>query len=210
MSHAFISLLLGAVIISVLHASLPNHWLPFVLIGKAQGWSRGKVLSIVALAGTAHVGTTVGLGFLVAWIGLGILKTVERLADPLSGGILVLIGGTYMLLDLKGKTSVSNKNPFKGTHLSDRAAMASLLAMLTFSPCEAVLPVFFAASPFGWKALFLLSSIMAAATVTGMVFLTGMAETGISRLKFSFLERHEKAFFGLVMALLGGAVILLY
>jgi len=26
-------------------------------------------------------------------------------------------------------------------------------AILTFSPCEALLPVFFAASPYGWQAL---------------------------------------------------------
>lgn len=59
---SWISLITGAVIISILHALLPSHWLAFVLIGKAQGWHGNKIMKIVLLAGSGHVATITILG----------------------------------------------------------------------------------------------------------------------------------------------------
>ena len=36
-----------------LHAALPTHWLPFVLVGRAQRWTLPKTLSAVTTAGLA-------------------------------------------------------------------------------------------------------------------------------------------------------------
>ena len=28
--------------VAFFHAAIPTHWLPFVLVSRARGWSRGK------------------------------------------------------------------------------------------------------------------------------------------------------------------------
>ena len=40
-----LSLLGGGFVAAFLHAVLPTHWLPFVLVGRAQGWTLAKTLA---------------------------------------------------------------------------------------------------------------------------------------------------------------------
>ena len=47
-----------------LHAALPTHWLPFVLVGRAQRWTLRRTLGAVVAAGLAHIATTAVVG---AW-----------------------------------------------------------------------------------------------------------------------------------------------
>ena len=37
--------------VAFLHAAIPTHWLPFVMVGRARGWSPARTLAAVALAG---------------------------------------------------------------------------------------------------------------------------------------------------------------
>src|SRR5689334_13230875 len=39
-----------------------DHTLPFILLGRAQGWSRSRTLALTALGGVLHVGAALGLG----------------------------------------------------------------------------------------------------------------------------------------------------
>ena len=46
MSSAFLlTLTATGFSIAALHAAIPTHWLPFVLIGRARGWSRRRTLA---------------------------------------------------------------------------------------------------------------------------------------------------------------------
>ncbi len=51
--------------VAFFHAAIPTHWLPFVLVGRAQHWTRAKTLLVTMLAGLGHVLFTAALGFLV-------------------------------------------------------------------------------------------------------------------------------------------------
>ena len=37
--------------VAFFHAAIPTHWLPFVLVSRARGWSRGKTLAVSTFAG---------------------------------------------------------------------------------------------------------------------------------------------------------------
>ena len=45
-----LSLLGGGFAAAFLHAALPTHWLPFVLVGRAQSWRTSRTLGAVVLA----------------------------------------------------------------------------------------------------------------------------------------------------------------
>ena len=52
-------ILLGALGMSLLHALLPNHWLPIVALGQRERWSFAQVMQTTLFAGAAHVVSTV-------------------------------------------------------------------------------------------------------------------------------------------------------
>src|SRR4029077_2571380 len=82
---------------------------------------------------------------------------------------------------------------------SDWVVIAGLFALLTFSPCEAFLPVFLIGVKYGWIAFALLSAILAVATVAGMVVFTWLTLTGVEKLKFRALEKFESGILGGVL-----------
>jgi ABC-type nickel/cobalt efflux system permease component RcnA len=91
---------------------------------------------------------------------------------------------------------------------SDWAVIAGLVALLTFSPCEAFLPVFLTGAKYGWFGFALLSGILAIATVAGMIVFTWLTLLGLQRLRFTAMEKYEPIIIGLVFCLLGLIIIL--
>ncbi|MBI5762585.1 MAG: hypothetical protein HZA51_03570 [Planctomycetes bacterium] len=91
---------------------------------------------------------------------------------------------------------------------SDWVAIGSLLALLTFSPCEGFLPVYLSGIRYGWMGFALLSAILAGATLTGMVIFTWLTLIGLEKLKLQILEKYESGILGGALCLLGVLVIL--
>ena len=91
---------------------------------------------------------------------------------------------------------------------SDWAAILGLLALLTFSPCEAFLPVFLTGAKYGWLGFVLLSAVLAVATVAGMITFTWLTLLGLQRLRFRMLEKYEPLIVSAVFCLLGVLVII--
>lgn len=92
--------------------------------------------------------------------------------------------------------------------VSDRTAILSLLALLTFSPCEGFLPVYVSAIQYGWNGFLLSSFVLAVATLAGMMLFTSLTMAGLDRLNLQFLERYESAILGSVLCLLGVIIVL--
>ena len=90
---------------------------------------------------------------------------------------------------------------------SDWAAILGLMALLTFSPCEAFLPVFLTGAKYGWVGFVVLSAVLAVATITGMITFTWLTLLGLQRLRFKILEKYEPVIVSAVFCLLGVLVI---
>lgn len=88
--------------IAFLHAAIPTHWLPFVLTGRVQKWSRGRTLAVTALAGSGHVLFTAILGFLVAWLGIAISDRAGAWFPRIAGGTLIAFGLFYVYRQVRG------------------------------------------------------------------------------------------------------------
>lgn len=222
--------------VAFLHASIPTHWLPFVLVARARGWGRGKTLAVTVLAGLGHVGLTSLLGLLIAWFGFQLDERIGRLFPLLSGGILLVIAVTYFWRQWRG-TGICHHHPPGGNHhagdhcaepkeqshwqeelhaspLASRAsgdwtAISGLFVMLTLSPCEGFLPVYLSGVQFGWKGFVVLSLILAVATLVAMTLLTGLALVGFERFRIERYERYEAGLLGALFAVLGLVVMLL-
>jgi ABC-type nickel/cobalt efflux system permease component RcnA len=91
---------------------------------------------------------------------------------------------------------------------SDWAVIGGLFTLLTFSPCEAFLPVFLTGARYGWMAFALLSMILAVGTVAGMIVFTWLTLLGLQRLRLKSLDKYEPITLGAVFCLLGVIIIL--
>ncbi len=209
--------------IAFFHAAIPTHWLPFVLTARAQRWNRSKTLIITAMAATGHACFTATLGLIVAWLGIALSDRIGALFPWIAGGALISFGLFYIIRQLTGRphthlhlgheghshdhahSQPENRMSFSK---SDLAAISSLLALLTFSPCEAFVPVYVSGVRYGWHGFALLTIILTVATIAGMVAFTGLALTGIEQVKLRSFEKYEAGVMGALLCAVGVLIIL--
>lgn len=97
-----ISIMATGFAVAFFHAAIPTHWLPFVLAGRGQGWSKTKTLMVVALCGSGHVLFTTMLGVLVVWLGTETSKWTGEVFPWIAGGALILFGLYYLIRQARG------------------------------------------------------------------------------------------------------------
>src|SRR3954462_5890241 len=81
--------------VAFLHAAIPTHWLPFVLVARARGWSRGKAIAVLALAGLGHVALMSLFGLAVAGLGFQLDAAIGRAFPWIAGALLLGFAGFY-------------------------------------------------------------------------------------------------------------------
>jgi nickel/cobalt exporter len=211
--------------IAFFHAAIPTHWLPFVLTARAQKWSRPKTLAITAVAASGHATFTAALGFVVAWLGIALSDRVGAWFPRIAGGALILFGLFYVVRQLTGHAHTHLHLGHGHSHnhdhedhdhgekrlsfsKSDLAAITGLLALLTFSPCEAFVPIYVSGVRYGWHGFALLTVILTVATIAGMVAFTWLALTGIEQVKLRSFEKYEAGVMGILLCVVGILIIL--
>ena len=208
--------------IAFFHAAIPTHWLPFVLTARAQHWNRSKTLIITALAATGHACFTAALGLIVAWLGIALSDRIGTFFPWIAGGALIAFGLFYLVRQITGHTHThlhlrpGHSHHHRHDHAEKRisfsktdfAAIASLLALLTFSPCEAFVPIYVSGIRYGWYGFALLTIILTVATIAGMVAFTGLALTGIEQVKLRSFEKYEAGVMGALLCAVGVLIIL--
>lgn len=219
--------------VAFFHAAIPTHWLPFVLASRAQRWSHGKTLGVTALAGSGHVAVTAALGLLIAVFGIALSEHMGAWFHRIAGGALLLLGLFYLYRQFTGKGHAHHHLFCGHSHVhsgelehehdadhppapiaarsavaSDRVAITSLLTLLTFSPCEAFLPIYASGVRYGWLGFALLTAILSVGTVAGMVLFTWLTLTGAKNIKLGLLEKYESGLIGALLGLVGLLIIL--
>ena len=193
-----------------LHAALPTHWLPFVLVGRGQRWTLTQVLTTVAIAGSAHLVTTAIVGGLIVAAGLVVDQWIAGLLPGLSAGLLFLFGAFYLgkaLLRptiLAGGPSLALSEPT----VSHAAAFWGLVVMMAVSPGEVLLPIYLSQATEGPVGLIALTLAFGIGTVLGMAVFTVLARAGWSVLRLERWARYEGIILGLALILIGLLVIL--
>jgi len=212
--------------VAFFHAAIPTHWLPFVLASRVQHWTHAKTLGVTALAGTGHVLVTAALGGLIAWFGISLNERIGSWFPRIAGAGLLFLGLFYLYRQFSGKGHAhhhlfcahthTHSGELKPEHASgapsappsDRIAITSLLTLLTFSPCEAFLPIYASGVRYGWTGFALLTVILSVGTVAGMVLFTWLTLAGVQKIKLSLLEKYESGLIGGLLCAVGLLIIL--
>lgn len=200
-----ISLLGGGFVAAFLHAAMPTHWLPFVLVGRAQRWSLMRVMTVAVTAGLAHIASTALVGSLIVAAGLALNAWIGGLLPHLSAALLFIFGAFYLARASLQKpiTATGPEADVPEPAVSDRAAFWGLVLMMAVTPGEVLLPIYLSSATEGVTALGLLTLSFAAGTVLGMTLLSALASAGYSILRLERWARYEGAILGISLIVIG-------
>lgn len=201
-----IHVLFGAMILSIIHALMPDHWIPIVMISRTEKWSRTETSWITALIGIPHIISTILIGILIGIIGYKLSSAHELVMRATAPLILIVIGLIYVSLDFKDDSKHHHQDFIKTDSLSKNSKFAIIFPLATalfFSPCVAISSYFFVAGTRGWHGIVVVSAIYLNVTIVGMVLMVNTALKGVKKLEWHFLELHEKLVTGIALIILG-------
>jgi hypothetical protein len=197
-----LSLIGGGFATALLHAALPTHWLPFVLVARAQGWRAAQLSAVTTLAAVAHIASTALVGLLIVGAGLALETWVEGLAPRLAAAFLAILGLFYLARGLRAPALAGPAGalePPRRDAAGHRTAALGLVVLLAISPGEVLLPLYLSAAHTGVAVIAALTLAMALGTILGMLGLVLLARAGAEALRLERWARYERVLLGLAL-----------
>jgi nickel/cobalt exporter len=220
-------LVLSACATAVIHALIPDHWLPFAILARTERWSERRLVAFVGLTGVLHVAVSLALGVALAFAGSAAGRVAAKRAgaslEPLAGALLALFGITYGLWAHRREARAHASSPHAHgegalgalhahghllSRLSGRNASAgALVAIIGVSPCVLLQPILFASAAEGWGVAAAAAGGFGLCTITTMLVVALLARRGLERLDLGFFTRFGDLLSGLVIAAIGVIVL---
>ena len=223
-STAFL-LFLSSCSTAIIHALIPDHWLPFVLMARAEGWTERRAATLTGLAGVLHVMATIVAGGLTILVGSASVHSLaERTGHSLEfvgGFLLAVFGVSYGIFRhlrearVHAAAGAEQVDPAEAGghvhvhgHLLERwfhgaLTAGALVLVIGISPCALLVPVLFAASAAGPGAVLAASLGFALCTIATMVGVTIVAMRGMRRLELPFFTRYGDLISGALVGAVG-------
>lgn len=195
-------LLVGSLVLSLVHAAIPSHWLPLVLVARTERWGVGETLGATALAGFAHTLSTLLIGVGVALFGRGLAERHPALLRVGMPVVLAAVGLVYLFAEWREKGAHHHDHGVSPAAVEGRSRAGMLLALslaMFLSPCLEIEAYFFVAGAHGWEGIAAVSAVYLAVTVVGMVVLVALGLAGLAKVDLHFLDHHEKGVVGVTM-----------
>lgn len=223
-----LTVLLGSAIgVAFVHTLIGiDHSLPFVVLGKANGWSLRKTLGLTTVCGVAHVSSSVVLGMLGIGLGTAIagLEAIEASRGTLAAWTLIVFGLVYTGWAVSRRRRVTRHthqhDGLVHSHADGRASHQhatrphtgaitawSLFVIFVLGPCEPLIPLLMIpAAGMGAGVVFLVTATFGVVTVATMLGLVTLAHYGLRLRRMNWLERHAQVAAGLAIAASGVVV----
>ncbi|WP_367915514.1 hypothetical protein [Leadbetterella sp. DM7] len=194
-------ILTGAIIISLLHALIPNHWLPVIAIGRQYKWSIGEVTQVTFLTALAHVLSTLLIGWALGLTGHQLALNIEHITHFAAPVILTLMGIVYIYRHYKHRHFHLQGDHIKVT--SKRNIIISLSIAMFMSPCMEIEALFLMAGMQSIQLLVTISLVYALVTIAGMLLLVRVAYRGLLKFDSHKLEHNAGIITGATLILTG-------
>lgn len=211
MKGSFLILLLSTLSIGFFHSLAPDHWLPFVMIGKSSDWSKRKLTWVTFLSGIGHVGSSILLGSVGILLGLTLskLQNFEGSRGQIAVYLLIGFGVAYALWGLRQAKKHTHHHHHFDENLSQKKTITvwALMAVFVLGPCEPLIPLMFLATQFGWSGIWGISIAFSIVTIFMMITQTLLAYSGVKLIKTDFAEKYTHSIAGAVIALTGVFVL---
>ncbi len=211
----------------------PDHYLPFILLGRARGWTLGRTLGITFLCGAGHVLGSMVLGLVGISMGMAVrhLVDIESLRGELAAWGLMAFGLVYLVWGLR-RAHRHQPHTHRHTHVDGTVHLHehvhaqghvhihaaegkagsltpwALFILFVLGPCEALIPLLMVpAAKSSLPGAVLVAGIFGAVTITTMLAVVAVAFAGLGRFSAGFSGRYAHALTGAALALSGLLIV---
>ena len=195
------SLLLSTIIISVLHALIPSHWLPLLAISKQYHWANRRTLLVTLYMGIAHVLSTLLLGITLSTLGNNLYAKYRHLFTIAAPCSLILFGIIFIYRHYKHHHFYITKN--NEPNASTLKIISSLVVVMFISPCLEVEGIFLVAGKYGYIQVAYIALIYATLSIIGMLAWMYAALHGLQKLDWHKIEHNAGLITGITLILTG-------
>jgi sulfite exporter TauE/SafE len=223
-------LLAATIAIAFVHTILgPDHYLPFVALGRARRWTTTKLIAVTTACGAGHVLSSVALGLAGAALGVSVTRfeAIEAVRGTLAAWALIAFGLLYMVWGLRraargrphahvhahadGHQHV-HEHDHRAEHLHPHDAPSSITPWVLFTifllgPCEPLIPLLMLPAMRGdWGAVWMVTGVFAVVTLATMTGVVLALDRGARRIEIAGLERWSHAIAGATVLACGLAI----
>jgi len=195
------SIIVGSFLISLLHAVIPNHWLPVLAIGKKKGWTLAETTRITFIAGMGHVVSTVIIGVLLGIIGSELTEHIKYFTHIIGPSLLIFMGLYFLRQHYKHRHFHVEEEQVK--RKTKNAVIFALVLAMVLSPCMEIEAYFLLAGANGWYVFAAIAAMYAVITITGMLIWIRMAYNGLLKLNWHTWEHNAAIITGIVLIITG-------
>ncbi|MBO9682820.1 MAG: hypothetical protein J7502_09180 [Flavisolibacter sp.] len=196
------SLVAGTFILALIHALIPNHWLPLVAVARAEHWKARDINTVTFISATAHVLGTVALGLVLGMIGKELAEEYGHAINVAASILLIMFGLIYYTVNLPHHHHSQQQDVAKYKR-SKRKWILIFIAMMFLSPCLEVESLFLSAGALGMGTVTLLAIVYAIVSISGILLLVNLGNKGVNLLPAEFIEHNEKRISGAVLIIVG-------
>ncbi len=209
----------------------PDHYLPFIMIGKARNWNITRILILTFICGLGHVLSSVALGMVGVFFGVGLekLNFIEGFRGNLAAWALIAFGLVYAVWGLKkayqnrehshahahsGGTVHKHNHTHTSGHAHPHDAKDSkkitpwvLFIIFVLGPCEVLIPlIMYPAAQNSISGMILVTLAFGITTLLTMMATVAMGVYGFSFIPFKRLGAYTHAIAGTMIFLSGLAI----
>lgn len=196
-----ISIITGSLIISLLHAVIPNHWLPVIAVGRKEQWTTTEVTKVTLICALAHGLSTILIGFLLGFLGAKFDNNLTHFTNIIAPIILISIGLLFIYRHHRHKHfNITEDIKKKKTKA---AIITALVVAMFFSPCMEIEAYFLLAGTQATWLVWFIALLYLLITTSGMMLLVRFAYKGLLKLNWHSLEHNAGIITGLTLVLTG-------
>lgn len=233
MNNELTVLYITAASIGFLHTIFgPDHYLPFIVMSRARGWSLAKTGLITIFCGLGHVAGSLILGIVGIIFGIGVMRieTLEAVRGNLAGWALIGFGFAYFIWGLRKmlkskphrhfhlhQDSIDHKHLHNHTdehvHIHDDVAKKNITPWILFTifilgPCEPLIPILmYPAAKNSIVGLVGVTLIFGVVTIMAMFGIVMISSLGINLIPLGRLERYTHVLAGATILFCGIAIL---
>ncbi|HMI79498.1 MAG TPA: hypothetical protein VK484_11945 [Ferruginibacter sp.] len=183
------SIITGSLLLSLLHAVIPSHWLPVLAIGKKDNWSLQEITKVTFISGLAHALSTIAIGIVLGLLSLQLAGKIEYFTHFIAPAFLIIMGIFFIYQHHRHKHFHLHHIP--EPTLPKRKIIMGLVLAMFLSPCMEIEAYFLLAGTRGVWSVLLIAALYLLISVSGMVLWVRLAYKGILKLNWHKLEHNS-------------------
>jgi nickel/cobalt exporter len=195
------NIIIGSLLISLLHAVIPNHWLPVLAIGRKEGWTLGQTSRVTFIAGMSHVVSTVIIGLLLGLIGKELTEHIEHFTRIIAPCILILMGLYFIRQHYTHHHFHLQPELIK--RKTKKTILLSLVLAMFLSPCMEIEAYFLLAGSKGWYVMAGIALMYSVISIAGMLIWVRIVYKGLLKLNWHKWEHNAGIITGLILIATG-------